>query len=170
MIEPGPSASPGRLKARHHGPARSRRGALGVRDDDTAPGADVPVPPRRDVEIVARVREGATGHEDSLGNHGRLGAGDAPGTGAGTGIRHAGRSAGAAPARIFQIRIEPAHPRGDAGAPPVRGTRRRHPQRGGSVGRPGALYVVAATGGMDVNGVHGNAGTGSPRTARERSG
>ncbi len=120
-------ADHGWLKARHHfsfaryhDPSRSGWGALRVwNDDEIAAGAGFPAHPHRDMEIVTYVREGAISHQDSLGNHGRTGAGDVQVMSAGTGIRHAEYNAESGVARIFQIWIEPAR----SGGAPAWGTR-----------------------------------------------
>ncbi len=81
-------------------------------DDEFAPGSGFPMHPHRDVEIVTYVREGAVTHEDSLGNRGRVEAGDVQVMSTGSGIRHAEFNAEAVPLRLFQIWLDPREPGG----------------------------------------------------------
>ena len=131
------------LSARYHfsfagyrDPARNGIGPLLVWNDDTVqPGRGFEPHGHRDMEIVTYVREGAISHQDHLGNRGRTEAGDVQVMSAGTGIRHAEYNLEAAPARIFQIWIEPS----ETGLEP-RWAQRRFPQ-GASAG---ALIPLAS--------------------------
>ena len=74
----------GWLKARHHfavdARAASVHGPLGSlvvwNDDEFAPGTGFPMHGHKNMEIITYVRTGAVAHEDSLGNVGRIEAGD----------------------------------------------------------------------------------------------
>jgi len=59
------------------------------------------------MEIITYVREGAITHQDSMGNHGRTGAGDVQVMSAGKGIRHSEYNWENTPTKIFQIWIMP---------------------------------------------------------------
>jgi redox-sensitive bicupin YhaK (pirin superfamily) len=66
-----------------------RMGALLVwNDDEFAPFSGFPMHFHSNVEIVTYVLEGAITHEDSLGNKGRIAAGEVQAMSAGTGVRH----------------------------------------------------------------------------------
>ncbi|MFC5343423.1 pirin family protein (plasmid) [Brevundimonas staleyi] len=112
----------GWLKALHHfhigahgNPAHKALGNLYVwNDDELAPGTGFPPHPHRDVEIITYVREGYVSHRDSLGNEGRIEAGDVQVMSAGTGIQHAEVGASDQRTRIFQIWL---HPRAHGGEP-----------------------------------------------------
>jgi redox-sensitive bicupin YhaK (pirin superfamily) len=70
--------------------ADSGWGALRFRnDDEIAPNGGFPPHAHAKVEIITYVRDGAVTHRDSLGNTGRISAGDVQVMSAGTGIRHA---------------------------------------------------------------------------------
>lgn len=119
MIEHRPKSELGRsdfgsFKALHHvavgsnhdNPAHKAVGNLVVwNDDEIAAGAGVPFHGHADMEIITYVREGVVSHKDSLGNQGRMEAGDVQVMSAGTGIRHAEMSE--SPTKIFQIWISP---------------------------------------------------------------
>ena len=59
-----------------------------VNDDRIAAGAGFATHAHRDMEIITYVRQGAITHQDSLGNNGRIAAGDVQVMSAGTGIEH----------------------------------------------------------------------------------
>lgn len=126
MIEHRPFADLGSaerdwLKAKLHfafagmgNPEHRAIGPLRVwNDDEFTPGSGFPMHPHRDVEIVTYVREGAVTHEDSLGNRGRVSAGDVQVMSTGSGIRHAEFNAEAVPLRLFQIWLDPRLPGGE---------------------------------------------------------
>jgi redox-sensitive bicupin YhaK (pirin superfamily) len=132
MIERRPfdrlgGADHGWLQAKHHfsfaGYQDARRmgwGALRVWNDDTiAPQTGFPPHPHADMEIITYVREGATSHQDSLGNAGRTEAGDVQVMSAGTGITHSEYNRENVTTRIFQIWIIPD----ENGKPPSWGAR-----------------------------------------------
>jgi quercetin 2,3-dioxygenase len=81
------------LDAEHHfSPAdpNSSWGALRFwNDDQIAANGGFPPHVHANMEIIAYVRDGAVTHRDSLGNTGRIVAGDVQVMSAGTGIRHA---------------------------------------------------------------------------------
>ena len=105
----------GWLKAKHHfaiggygNPVHTPIGALYVlNDDQIIPHKGFPMHPHANVEIISYVREGTVTHEDSLGNKGRIHAGDVQVMSAGTGIRHAEHNEGHVPIRLFQIWLHP---------------------------------------------------------------
>jgi len=76
-------------------------------DDEFAPGTGFPLHPHREVEIVTYVRQGVIEHADSVGNRGRIEAGQVQAMSAGTGIRHTETSVGDLPAQVFQIWLQP---------------------------------------------------------------
>jgi quercetin 2,3-dioxygenase len=106
------------LEAKHHfspADADSGWGALRIwNDDEIAPNNGFPPHTHANMEIITYVREGAVTHRDSLGNTGRICAGDVQVMSAGTGIRHAEFNLEAQTTRIFQIWIKP---KTDGGAP-----------------------------------------------------
>jgi len=116
----------GWLRARRHlaraapdHPSRSGWGALRVwSDHEIAPNAGFPLHAHANIEIITYVREGAITHRDSLGNEGRIEAGQVQVVSAGTGIRHAVYNLEQEPARIFQLWIAPSC----AGGSPAWGT------------------------------------------------
>jgi redox-sensitive bicupin YhaK (pirin superfamily) len=88
-------------------------GALRVwNDDEIAPNAGFPLHTHVNVEIITYVREGTVTHRDSLGNEGKIAAGEVQVVSAGTGIRHAEYNLEQEPARIFQLWIAPSRPGG----------------------------------------------------------
>src|ERR1700726_4614117 len=111
----------GWLKAKHHfsfadhgDPARMGWGSLRIwNDDEIAPNSGFPPHAHANMEIITYVRDGAVIHRDSLGNTGRIVAGDVQVMSAGTGIRHAEYNLEPQTTRIFQIWIEP---KADGGA------------------------------------------------------
>jgi quercetin 2,3-dioxygenase len=106
------------LQAKHHfspADADSGRGALRIwNDDEIAPNSGFPPHAHANMEIITYVRDGAVSHRDSLGNEGRIIAGDVQVMSAGTGIRHAESNLEPQTTRIFQIWIRPKF---DGGAP-----------------------------------------------------
>ncbi|MDQ0472093.1 pirin family protein [Labrys wisconsinensis] len=129
-----PGEDLGWLKARHHfspaaqdDPSRSGWGCIrGWNDEEIAPNAGFALQVHADIEIIIYVREGIVTHRDSLGNEGRLGAGNVQVVSAGTGIRHAEYNLEQASARIFQIWITPTSSGGSPawGAQPCPATER----------------------------------------------
>ncbi len=94
--------------AAYHDPARTNWGRLRAWNDDAiAPGAGLAPHFHHDLEIVTYVRQGAIVHEDSLGNIGRVQAGDVQVLSAGSGIEHVEFNAQDEEAQIFQIWILP---------------------------------------------------------------
>jgi quercetin 2,3-dioxygenase len=106
------------LQAKHHfcpADAHSGWGALRFwNDDEIAPKSGFPLHAHANMEIITYVRDGAVTHRDSLGNDGRIVAGDVQVMSAGTGIEHAEFNLERQPTRIFQIWIKP---KADGGAP-----------------------------------------------------
>jgi len=116
-----PGEDLGWLKIRHHvAPVEPDRpgGDHGCirswSDEEFAPNSGFGLTARANVEIITYVRDGAVTHRDSLGNEGRIEAGDVQVISAGTGIRHAEYNLDLVPARLFQIRISPS---GEGGLP-----------------------------------------------------
>jgi quercetin 2,3-dioxygenase len=111
-----PSEDLGWLKTRRHfsdaaedDPSRSGWGCIRVwNDEEIAPNAGFALQVHANVEIIIYVREGTVTHRDSLGNEGRIEAGNVQIVSAGTGIRHAEYNLEQASARIFQMWITPA--------------------------------------------------------------
>jgi redox-sensitive bicupin YhaK (pirin superfamily) len=105
----------GWLKARHHfavgpdgNPDNKPLGALVVwNDDEIAPQKGFGLHGHANMEIISYVRDGAATHRDSIGNVGRIEAGDVQAISAGTGIRHSEHNLGAEPLRLFQIWLRP---------------------------------------------------------------
>jgi redox-sensitive bicupin YhaK (pirin superfamily) len=110
----------GWLKARRHfsdgardDPSRNGWGCMRVwNDEEIAPNAGFALQVHANIEMITYVREGAVTHRDSLGNEGRIEAGNVQVVSAGTGIRHAEYNLEQASARIFQMWITPASPGG----------------------------------------------------------
>ena len=106
----------GWLKARRHfssaaqdDPSRSGWGCMRVwNDEEIAPNSGFALQVHANIEIIIYVREGTVTHRDSLGNEGRIEAGNVQVVSAGTGIRHAEYNLEQASARIFQMWITPA--------------------------------------------------------------
>ena len=127
MIELRPRSTLGKsdfgsFKAHHHvkvgrrndNPAHHPVGGLIVwNDDEIAAGTGVPLHPHANIEIITYVREGGVRHNDSLGNQGRISAGDVQVMSAGKGISHAEFSETAS--KIFQIWIAPRELGGEPG-------------------------------------------------------
>ena len=111
-----PSENLGWLKARRHfcsaaqdDPSRSGWGCMRVwNDEEIAPNAGFALQAHANIEIIIYVREGIVTYSDSLGNEGRIEAGNVQVVSAGSGIRHAEYNLEQASARIFQIWITPA--------------------------------------------------------------
>jgi redox-sensitive bicupin YhaK (pirin superfamily) len=105
----------GWLKAKHHfavgpagNPANKPLGALVVwNDDEIAPGTGFGLHGHANMEIISYVRDGTVTHRDSIGNIGRIAAGDVQAISAGTGIRHSEHNLGTKPLRLFQIWLRP---------------------------------------------------------------
>jgi quercetin 2,3-dioxygenase len=103
------------LKALHHfrigeygNPMHQPIGSLVVwNDDEISPGSGFPQHGHADMEIITYVREGVIGHEDDLGNSGRIEAGDVQVMSAGRGIKHAEWNAYRGTTKVFQIWIKP---------------------------------------------------------------
>lgn len=111
-----PSENLGWLKARRHlcssakdEPSQHGWGCMSIwNDEEIAPNAGFELQTHANIEIIIYVREGAVTHRDSLGNEGRVEAGNVQVVSAGTGIRHAEYNLEEASARIFQMWIKPA--------------------------------------------------------------
>jgi redox-sensitive bicupin YhaK (pirin superfamily) len=122
----------GWLKARHHfavgpggNPANTPLGALVIwNDDEIAPATGFGLHGHANMEIISYVRDGVVTHRDSIGNVGRIAAGDVQAISAGTGIRHSEHNLGTEPTRLFQIWLRP---RENGGEP--RWDMRRFPKR-----------------------------------------
>jgi len=71
------------------------------------PGCGFPMHAHRDFEIISYVCTGELTHADTLGNRGRLAAGDVQVMTSGTGIRHSEVNDGTQPVRMYQFWIEP---------------------------------------------------------------
>ena len=98
-----------RAKPENFGGAHFRLGPLVVLADTAiAARAGFPRHFHREMEIVSYVCEGTLTHIDDLGNRGSLAAGEAQVMTCGTGINHAEVNLGEAPARLYQLWIEPA--------------------------------------------------------------
>jgi len=106
------------LQARHHfSPADAESGWGALRfwnDDEIPPNGGFPPHAHANMEIITYVRDGAVTHRDSLGNSGRIVAGDVQVMTAGTGIQHAEFNLEPQTTRIFQIWIKPTT---DGGVP-----------------------------------------------------
>lgn len=80
-----------------------------VNDDLIRAGSGFGTHPHRNMEIITYVRSGTVIHKDSMGNHGKTGAGDVQVMTAGSGVAHseyADADAGE-DTRLYQIWIEP---------------------------------------------------------------
>jgi quercetin 2,3-dioxygenase len=105
----------GWLKAKHHfavgpngNPANKPLGALVVwNDDEIAPGTGFGLHSHSNMEIISYVRDGSVTHRDSIGNTGRVAAGDVQAISAGAGIRHSEHNLGTEPLRLFHIWLRP---------------------------------------------------------------
>jgi redox-sensitive bicupin YhaK (pirin superfamily) len=115
-----PSEDLGWLKTRRHfsssahaDPPRNCWGCMRAwNDEEIAPNSGFALEARANIEIIIYVREGTITHRDSLGNEGRIEAGNVQVVSAGTGIRHAEYNLEQASARIFQMWITPSSPGG----------------------------------------------------------
>ena len=133
----------GWLKARRHfcstakdSRSRSGRGCMRVwNDEEIAPNAGFALQAHANIEIIIYVREGTVTHRDSLGNEGRIEAGNVQVVSAGSGIRHAEYNLEQAPAQIFQIWITPT----SSGGSPAWGA-----QPCPTAERPGCFVVIAS--------------------------
>lgn len=76
-------------------------------DDEIAPRSGFQLHPHSDLEIVTYVRDGVLSHEDTLGNKGKILAGEVQAISAGSGIQHAEVNAEDAETRLFQIWLKP---------------------------------------------------------------
>ena len=111
-----PSEDLGWLKCRRHfsstakdDRSRSNLGCVRVwNDEEIAPNTGFALQAHANIEIIIYVREGTVTHRDSLGNEGRIEAGNVQVVSAGTGIRHAEYNLEQASARIFRMWITPA--------------------------------------------------------------
>jgi quercetin 2,3-dioxygenase len=111
-----PSEELGGLKTRRHfsstgnnDPSADCWGCMRVwNDEEIAPNAGFALQVHANIEIITYVREGTVTHADSLGNEGRIEAGNIQVVSAGTGIRHAEYNLEQASARIFRMWITPA--------------------------------------------------------------
>ncbi|HWZ73734.1 MAG TPA: pirin family protein [Casimicrobiaceae bacterium] len=138
-----PSEDLGRLKARRHfstgardDPSRSGWGCMRVwNDEEIAPNAGFALQAHANIEIITYVREGAVTHRDTLGNEGRIEAGNVQVVSAGSGIRHAEYNLEQAPAQIFQIWITPT----SSGGSPAWGA-----QPCPMAERPGCFVAIAS--------------------------
>jgi len=85
-------------------PGNTHFGALRVFNDDTiAPQQGFPLHEHRDAEIVTVPIQGAITHEDSMGNHGVVHAGEVQRMSAGTGVKHSEANHGNEPVHLYQI-------------------------------------------------------------------
>lgn len=91
--------------AQYQDPNNTRFGPLRVFNDDTVdPGAGFDLHPHRDMEIVSIVLEGELEHRDSMGNTGRIKAGEVQRITAGTGVLHSEYNASSVdPVHFLQI-------------------------------------------------------------------
>jgi redox-sensitive bicupin YhaK (pirin superfamily) len=105
-------------------------------DDEIAPRSGFPMHPHADLEIVTYVRDGVITHQDTLGNTGRIAAGEVQVTSAGTGIRHSEVNAEDSLARLFQIWFQP---RTSGGSP-------RYSGRTFPSGKDSGTFVTLASG------------------------
>lgn len=109
-------ANHGWLKANHsfsfgswYNPNRMHFGALRVLNDDTvAPGMGFPTHPHDNMEIITIPLSGAVHHKDSMGNEGKIPAGEVQVMSAGTGITHSEfNGSQEEELKLFQIWIMP---------------------------------------------------------------
>jgi quercetin 2,3-dioxygenase len=83
-------------------------------DEEIMPNAGRALEAHANIEIITYVREGTVTHRDSLGNEGRIEAGNVQVVSAGTGIRHSEYNLEPTPARIFEIWVSPTSLGGSA--------------------------------------------------------
>lgn len=88
--------------------ANMGHGVLRVFNDDVIDGhAGFPMHPHRHMEIVTLVHEGQIEHEDSVGNHAIVQAGEIQRMYAGGGVLHSEVNPGDAPLKLFQLWFYP---------------------------------------------------------------
>jgi len=94
----------------YYDPANVQFGPLRVFNDDVIrPGGGFPMHSHREMEIVTYVLEGELEHRDSMGNIGRIGAGEVQRMSAGTGVRHSEYNASKeTPLHLVQLWVLPA--------------------------------------------------------------
>ncbi|KVD38542.1 quercetin 2,3-dioxygenase [Burkholderia sp. ABCPW 11] len=116
-LESSHSFSPGCRTAPTHAPVRPPVGALCVLSEDLiAPTRGFGMQPRRDVEIVTYVLDGALAHRDSLGCGAIVRAGGIQRMSAGTGLVHSETNASRdRPLHLLQIWLQPAERGGRPG-------------------------------------------------------
>jgi len=91
-----------------HDPKRMGFGALRVLNDDVvAPKTGFDMHAHADFEIVTIVEEGVVTHEDNMGTHATVGAGEVQVMSAGTGVVHGEFNRADAPLKLFQLWIMP---------------------------------------------------------------
>jgi redox-sensitive bicupin YhaK (pirin superfamily) len=91
-----------------HDPKRMGFGALRVLNDDIVePGTGFDMHAHADFEIITIVEEGTVTHEDDMGTHAKVGAGEVQVMSAGTGVVHGEFNRDDVPLKLFQIWIEP---------------------------------------------------------------
>ncbi len=78
-----------------------------INDDSIEPGSGFGMHPHRNMEIITYVRSGAISHKDNKGNQGRTVAGDIQVMSAGTGIFHSEYNLENETTNLYQIWIEP---------------------------------------------------------------
>ncbi|GAB5399875.1 MAG: pirin family protein [Aureisphaera sp.] len=95
--------------ANYFDPNRLQFGSLRVLNDDViAPGMGFGTHPHKNMEIVTIPQEGAVKHEDSMGNHGIVSAGDIQVMSAGSGVEHSEFNASKTESlKLFQIWLFP---------------------------------------------------------------
>ncbi|HRI35610.1 MAG TPA: pirin family protein [bacterium] len=76
-------------------------------DDRIDPYSGFPMHPHRDMEIVTLVLSGTVTHADTMGNRGRVGAGEVQRMSAGVGVFHSEENADPEPLHLYQIWIQP---------------------------------------------------------------
>lgn len=97
--------------ADYNDPDNEHFGPLRAFNDATIQGkGGYPQQPRSEMEIVTLVLEGELQHEDTMGNRGTVGKGDAQRITAGTGMAHAEMNATDSPTRIYQLWLMPGQP------------------------------------------------------------
>lgn len=94
---------------RYYDPANLHFGALRVFNEDViAPHTGFGLHPHQDMEIVTYVISGELEHRDSMGNVGRLRAGEVQRMSAGTGMMHAETNPGDEPLHLLQVWFLPS--------------------------------------------------------------
>lgn len=94
---------------RYYDPSNLHFGALRVFNEDViAPHTGFGLHPHRDMEIVTYVISGELEHRDSMGNVGRLRAGEVQRMSAGTGVLHAETNPGDEPLHLLQVWFLPS--------------------------------------------------------------